>query len=111
MTEKPLKQTPPLGAGNADAPRSRHMTYTLQEDRVTLEMDRDDYDHLLLILGFAIGAVHDNNFFYRWLEFVNDLNRTNPYFTPNQIPPPSARSVRASSPTEHPDTPVSQEDL
>jgi len=58
-------------------------------DRVTLEMSRDDYEQLLLILGFQEGSVlrtGDERTFYRWLEFINRLNAGNPRFTPYEIP-------------------------
>ena len=66
------------------------MTYTQTGERVTLEMTRDDYAQLTLMLGFAVGAASaqgrkDN--FWRWLRFVNELNRTNPNFKPYAIPP------------------------
>lgn len=66
------------------------MTYTQQGERVTLEMTRDDYDRLTLMLGFAVGAVMrtgDMRMFYTWLRFTNELNNGNPNFTPYKIPP------------------------
>jgi hypothetical protein len=52
-------------------------------------MTRDEYDQLIVMLGFAIGAVSgsgDTAQFYRWLAFVNNLNATNPDFAPYEIP-------------------------
>lgn len=65
------------------------MTYTQQGDRVTLEMTRDDYERLLIMIGFACGAAlrnGDRSQLYRWLEFANDMNAGNPAFLPYEIP-------------------------
>lgn len=66
------------------------MTYTQQGDRVTLEMEYQDFAELLLVIGFAAGHAHrDGNVprFYKWLAFANDMNATNPNWTPYEIPP------------------------
>ena len=66
------------------------MTYTQEGERVTLEMTRDDFDTLILALGYAAGAAHANpdlTLFWRWIAFANRLNATNPNFTPYEIPP------------------------
>jgi hypothetical protein len=65
------------------------VTYEEKPDAVVLTMSKDDFDRLLLMLGFAAGAAKaqgDNVRFYSWIEFVNELNRTNPRFIPYQIP-------------------------
>jgi len=66
------------------------MTFTSQGDRVTLEMTREQYDSLMTMLGFALGAVmaqiDDKEMFYSWLSFTNELNNGNPNFTPYEIP-------------------------
>jgi len=65
------------------------MTYTLQGERVTLEMTRDQFARLTIMMGFALGQclrTDDRKMFYRWLQFINDLNATNPNFTPYEIP-------------------------
>jgi hypothetical protein len=52
-------------------------------------MSHEQYDRLIVMLGFAIGAVSregDPARFYRWIAFVNDLNATNRDFTPYEIP-------------------------
>jgi hypothetical protein len=52
-------------------------------------MSRDDFDRLTLMLGFALGGAlrdSDRRQFYAWLAFVNELNATNPDFTPYEIP-------------------------
>jgi hypothetical protein len=66
------------------------MTYTENNGRVVLEMTRDDYDQLLVILGYASAASMSHGVsvvFYRVLRFINELNRTNPNFTQYAIPP------------------------
>jgi hypothetical protein len=62
--------------------------YTRNGEKVTIEMTREDFEQLLLILGFAIGAAHRQGpeMFYRHLQFVNELNRTNPEFKQYEIP-------------------------
>lgn len=65
------------------------ITYTRQGDQVTLEMSGDDFDQLLMILGYAAGSAHRDRellTFYAWLDFTNRLNATNPSFTPYEIP-------------------------
>lgn len=62
------------------------MTYTKDGEKVTIEMTHEDYETLLLMLGAATGAVHDEGSFYGFLKFVNELNRTNPRFTQYEIP-------------------------
>lgn len=65
------------------------MTYTQQGDRVTLEMTRDDYERLLIIIGFACGAAmrdRDDVPLYSWLQFTNELNAGNPKFRQYEIP-------------------------
>ena len=65
------------------------MTYTEQGDRVTLEMTREDFDWLLIMLGMALRSAMrdgDKQRFYSWLRFANELNNNNPNFTPYEIP-------------------------
>jgi ribosomal protein L25 (general stress protein Ctc) len=71
------------------------MTYTEHADGVTLQMTHDDFATLLLALGYAhlatirsgAGAASDRSSFWRWIEFANRLNATNPNFTQYEIPP------------------------
>lgn len=61
------------------------ITYIENQDRtITLDMDHDDFDTLLMILGYAVGAARTKE--QRWwvLCFVNELNRTNTHFRPYQ---------------------------
>jgi hypothetical protein len=62
------------------------MTYAQDGERVTLEMTLDDYERLLLMLGYATGAMQDRITFWHWIAFVNELNRTNPQFETYEIP-------------------------
>jgi hypothetical protein len=66
------------------------MTFTREDDKVTLEMTVDQWENLLLLTGIALGAIQRSGnpkLFYTWLKFINALNRTNPAFTPYEIPP------------------------
>jgi hypothetical protein len=64
------------------------ITYTESDGRVTVEMSRENYEQLIHILGFSLGALKKGNeeTFYRWIDFVNRLNRTNPHFQQYEIP-------------------------
>lgn len=62
------------------------MKYTENGDRITLEMSRDDFERLLMMTGFATGAAKGTREFYMWIKLVNDMNATNPHFTPYEIP-------------------------
>jgi hypothetical protein len=65
------------------------MTYTEDGDRVTLEMNRADFERLLIMLSYAVGAAlraGARPMFWRWLGWINELNRTNPRFTPFEVP-------------------------
>lgn len=66
------------------------MTYKRVGEHITLEMRPSDYEKLLCILGLAMGAVRrmgwPRDTFYRILEFLNELNATNPEYTPYEIP-------------------------
>jgi hypothetical protein len=61
------------------------ITFTESESSVTLEMARDDYYTLMLIIGYALGAAKDRESRAWLLRFLNDLNRTNPNFTAYEI--------------------------
>jgi hypothetical protein len=64
------------------------MTYEFKDGVVTLTMTREQYAQLLVIIGFAAGAVHrQENYrcFWNWIKFANELNRENPEYTPYEI--------------------------
>ena len=62
------------------------MKYTEKGDTVMLEMSRAEYSNLLIAIGIAAGSATDRQVFWGWMQFVNELNETNPQFTPYQIP-------------------------
>ena len=63
------------------------MTYTRQGDEVTVQMTVDQYKSLLTMLGVALAAADPKQGIrWRWVKFVNEMNRTNPEFTPYEIP-------------------------
>jgi hypothetical protein len=61
-------------------------TLTEKDGHVRLDMLREDYDMLLLLLGYTAGALEDHDMLWPCLEVVNDLNATNPQFKPYPIP-------------------------
>jgi hypothetical protein len=64
------------------------ITYTETDGRVTIEMSLHDWEWLMVLLGYAMGAARDEKhwLFPPILDFVNRLNRTNPHFQPYEIP-------------------------
>lgn len=68
------------------------MKYTRHGENITLEMTVDDYERLLVMMGFALAGAMEKDridgtkMAYRWLRFLNDLNNGNPNFTPYEIP-------------------------
>ena len=62
------------------------MKYTEKGDTIMLEMSRAEYSNLLIAIGIAAGSATDRQVFWGWMQFVNELNETNPQFTPYQIP-------------------------
>ena len=58
---------------------------------MTIEVTDDEYNGLILCMGMLAGMLardHEMRF-YRVLELTNALNRTNPRWTPYEIPPDS----------------------
>jgi hypothetical protein len=72
------------------------ITHTEADGRVTLEMRYEDWEQLLNILGYACGRAmtEDRELFWRYLDFVNRLNRTNPHFQQYEIPEEYREEVR-----------------
>jgi hypothetical protein len=64
------------------------MSYKREGEHVTLEMTSDDYGGLLVLLGYATGAMRQrgDEMFWDALRFVNRLNEGNSAFTPYSIP-------------------------
>jgi hypothetical protein len=57
-------------------------------DQIAIKLSRDEFDTLLLALGYATGAAdRDGNrrFFYAFMRITNAVNRDNPNFTPYAI--------------------------
>ena len=66
------------------------MTLTQDGERFTLEMETGDFAQLLMLIGYASGCAHKEGhlqLFYKWLQFANDLNATNPRWRGYEIPP------------------------
>jgi len=63
--------------------------YREDGDTITLEMNRADYDVLLVMFGAATGRAsqnRDKTTFWHWLDFTNRLLAGSPRFRPYQIP-------------------------
>ena len=61
------------------------ITFTEADGKVTLEMDQADWDVFVFMCGWAAGHASRLGLaetFAKWIEFVNDVNRTNPRFVP-----------------------------
>jgi len=55
-----------------------------------IEFSQHDYETLLLILGYAAGALQNqgqHGLFYRVIELSNHINRDNPNWTQYELPP------------------------
>jgi hypothetical protein len=63
-----------------------HYGYLETAETVVLSMTHQDYNALLLALGFAAGRADDKPMFWRLIGLVNRLNAGNPHFTPYEIP-------------------------
>lgn len=56
----------------------------------TFTLSRDDYDVLLIMLGYATGAASgraDKTLFRNFLRLTNEINKNNPDFRPYELPP------------------------
>ena len=66
------------------------MTFTSNGENVTVEMTRDEWEMLLQAVGIAAGSalrpLTDAALFWKWIDFANRLNATNPRFKPYEIP-------------------------
>jgi hypothetical protein len=62
------------------------MKYKREGDRITLEMDRQEYTELLLFLGGQLSALGSGPMFWGAVEFVNALNAENPDYDPYVVP-------------------------
>ncbi len=64
---------------------SERLGYSREGDTVVLRMHLEDYNRLLMTLGFAAGAGGLNMF--NVLDLANRLNRGNPHWTPYEFHP------------------------
>jgi|GEM_PF-4737671 len=63
------------------------MTFAREGERVILDMATEDYNQLMVILGYVAGSkVEDEAMFYQIIAFVNRMNRTNDEYIPYVIP-------------------------
>lgn len=65
------------------------MTYTEKDQHITLEMNRDEYEELLLVIGMGTGIAlrekKDKEIARAFFRLVNKMNATNPKFIPYEI--------------------------
>ena len=54
---------------------------------VVIELSPDDFDSLLICIGYAAGAAaeRDIKLFYRWMRLANSVNDGNPDYLPAEI--------------------------
>jgi len=58
----------------------------IEGDRVALTFTPRQHFALHMTLGYALGERTGTPRFYELLEFVNEMNRENPGYTPYEIP-------------------------
>ena len=65
------------------------MSYREENGEVTLTMSRDDYDLVLMVLGYATGGAVKDGWIppRKLLELTNRLNGGNPRYAPYQTEP------------------------
>ena len=64
------------------------VSYSEKDGQVWLSMSLEDWQNLLLTLGYAMGAMaanNDMNSRNSLLQLVNRLNQGNPHYTPYQV--------------------------
>ncbi len=60
-----------------------------ENDVITITMSVENYDRVLMTLGFTAGCVKnagDEPAFWSIIRLCNDLNAGNPQYTPYEIP-------------------------
>jgi hypothetical protein len=63
------------------------MKSTFDAAGATVVFTKDDWDELMMLLGFALGSAGwDPDFLRMSLRFVNAINLGNPAFTPYEVP-------------------------
>ncbi len=56
---------------------------------MTIDLSSEEFDMLLLALGYATGAAHKENekrLMYSFVRLTNAVNRDNPNYIPYQVP-------------------------
>lgn len=55
---------------------------------VTFTLSESDYDRLLIMMGYAVGAAiqQDRKLAHSFIELVNIVNKDNPNFIPYELP-------------------------
>lgn len=61
-----------------------------ENGRVLIDISTDDFNSLLLCLGYATGAARDKATRNAWLRLANAVNEGNPDWTPYDVPEQSA---------------------
>jgi hypothetical protein len=64
------------------------VSYRREGDTVVLTMPVEDFEGLLLMLGYAAGAavLTRRGDFWNFMDLANRINDGNPHFTPYEIP-------------------------
>jgi hypothetical protein len=63
------------------------MSYHEENGQVVLTMSTEDFQMLLIVLGYATGGAIEENWTSprRMFELTNRLNEGNPHYTPYQV--------------------------
>ena len=65
------------------------MSYSEKDGQVVLSMSREDYETLLIALGYYTGGISQragkNEAFTEMIELLNRLNQGNPNYRPYQV--------------------------
>ena len=66
-------------------------------DTVRIDMSIAEWEHLLLMLGYAAGLAgrEDPKRFWKFIQLANDLNSGNPEFQPYEIPKTERKHARS----------------
>lgn len=62
-------------------------------DEYSFTLSPNDYDLLLIMLGYAVGAAaerKDRHVLRIFLRLTNEINKNNPNFRPYELPPEGA---------------------
>jgi hypothetical protein len=61
------------------------MPWSEKGDRVVIDMTREEYNLLLIALGYATGAAKNLDLQQAFLRLVNMINEGNPNYTPYEV--------------------------